>query len=204
MNKQPQLTEQTKQNLRTAFWKLYEEKSIEKITVKEVTALAGYNRATFYLYYQDIYDLQKQIEDVIITEMKEALSQCRIESLSDTIPALLNILTVDLLRYRDCVRILLGEHGDPGFAAQFKAAIWPFVTKWLLESKKYTDYELSLLAEYYLSGIVAVIVKWTEDPRISVQDLVRLIVPAAFPGAEAAGTPEEERSERGEKDAGRC
>lgn len=60
MRKQPEVTEQTKTNLRTAFWELYKEKPIEKITIKEITDAAGYNRGTFYLYYKDVYDLFTQ------------------------------------------------------------------------------------------------------------------------------------------------
>ena len=52
MKKQPQITEQTKDNLRSAFWTLYSSKPIDKITIKEITDLAGYNRGTFYLYYK--------------------------------------------------------------------------------------------------------------------------------------------------------
>ena len=64
--KQPQVTEQTKANLTSAFWSLYEEKPIEKITVREIAERAGYNRATFYLYYRDVYDLFEQLEDEIM------------------------------------------------------------------------------------------------------------------------------------------
>ena len=39
-NKQPAVTEQTKTNLRRAFWQLYEQKPIQKITVKQITDLA--------------------------------------------------------------------------------------------------------------------------------------------------------------------
>ena len=41
MNKRPELTEQTRRNLRTAFWSLYTQKPLEKISVREITALAG-------------------------------------------------------------------------------------------------------------------------------------------------------------------
>ena len=57
MNKKQEMAEQTRMNLQEAFWNLYKEKPIEKITIKEVTNLAGYNRGTFYLYYKDIYDM---------------------------------------------------------------------------------------------------------------------------------------------------
>jgi len=66
MNKQPEITEQTRKNIIMAFCKLYEEKPIEKISVKEIIALAGYNRSTFYEYFTDIYALLKFIEDDVI------------------------------------------------------------------------------------------------------------------------------------------
>ena len=66
MNRQTQVTDQTRTNLREAFWELYAEKSIEKITVREITDRAGYNRATFYLYYRDVYDVLEQVEDTVV------------------------------------------------------------------------------------------------------------------------------------------
>ena len=41
MKKQPHITEQTKNNLRIAFWSLYAQKPIEKISIKEITELAA-------------------------------------------------------------------------------------------------------------------------------------------------------------------
>ena len=65
----------TRQNLSDAFWQLYLKKKIEKITVKEICELAGYNRSTFYVYYKDVYDILNEIEDRIITaqEIKEII-----------------------------------------------------------------------------------------------------------------------------------
>ena len=57
MNKQPKVTEQTKKNIVQAFWKLFKEKSIEQITVKEISAIAGYNRSTFYVYFTSVRDI---------------------------------------------------------------------------------------------------------------------------------------------------
>ena len=39
----------SKNNLVQAFMKLYKNNSIERISVKEITLLAGYNRTTFIL-----------------------------------------------------------------------------------------------------------------------------------------------------------
>ena len=64
-----------KGNLKDAFWKLYTEKSIEKISIKEITDLAGYNRGTFYLYYKDVYDIFSQIEDELLDKIKTVLDE---------------------------------------------------------------------------------------------------------------------------------
>ena len=68
MKKQPQITEQTKLALKTAFWELYTQKPLEKITIKDITDTAGYNRGTFYLYYKDVYDIFTQVKDELLKE----------------------------------------------------------------------------------------------------------------------------------------
>jgi len=73
MNKKPQQTELTKKNFNDAFWKLYMKKSIDKITVKDLCALAGYNRSTFYQYFTDVYDLLHQFEECLLESLNDFL-----------------------------------------------------------------------------------------------------------------------------------
>ena len=56
----------TRENLIEAFWELYKDKPIEKITVKEITNRAGYNRGTFYAYFKDTYEVLKEIKESIM------------------------------------------------------------------------------------------------------------------------------------------
>ena len=51
----------TKRAIKNAFLILRAQKPIEKITIRELAALAEISKATFYLHYQDIYDLSEQI-----------------------------------------------------------------------------------------------------------------------------------------------
>ena len=69
----------TKKAIREAFLELRKKKPLEKIKVNDVCELAMCIRATFYRYYQDIYDLNDQLEDEAINRLvstfedKEAL-----------------------------------------------------------------------------------------------------------------------------------
>lgn len=55
----------TKNAIQSAFLKLIFEKDINKITIKELCERADINKSTFYLHYQDIYDLEAQFKEEI-------------------------------------------------------------------------------------------------------------------------------------------
>lgn len=54
--------QQTDQNIRKIFTALLEKKPFEKITVSRLCNLCRINRSSFYLHYQDLYDLMDKIE----------------------------------------------------------------------------------------------------------------------------------------------
>ncbi len=59
----------TKGVIKDTFLNLLEEKDISNITVTEVCKIADINRATFYRYYDDCYDLLKKIQDEFMEEL---------------------------------------------------------------------------------------------------------------------------------------
>ncbi len=112
MKKQPEITEQTRKNIITAFCKLYEQKPIEKISVKDVIALAGYNRSTFYAYFTDIYALLKYIEDDVIDYIKAKMK--------DETRSSADLLTLFSAK-EDYLRVLLGTYGCIHFQDRLKS-----------------------------------------------------------------------------------
>ena len=52
-------TEKTENAIKSAFLELRAKRPLEKITVKELCALARINKSTFYTHYQDIYAFRK-------------------------------------------------------------------------------------------------------------------------------------------------
>ncbi len=66
--------ERTQKNIINAFIAFRAKKPLEKITVKEVAALAGINKATFYHHYKDIYDLSETLENELIENCINTIS----------------------------------------------------------------------------------------------------------------------------------
>ena len=70
MRKQPQITEATQKKLIDSFWKLYQKEDVIKITVGTICKKAGFDRTTFYRYFNGISDLLDFIEDNLINSIK--------------------------------------------------------------------------------------------------------------------------------------
>ena len=65
----------TKRALRTALAELITQKELRHITVQELADRADVHRATFYLHYQDVYDLYEQTGRKIISSLREIISE---------------------------------------------------------------------------------------------------------------------------------
>ena len=171
MKKQPELTAQTRENLTQAFWSLYRQQRIERITVKDITAKAGYNRSTFYEYFVDIYDVLNQLEEALLEYLKEqALNSLENGLNDDIIPKLANVFEAK----GDYLGILLGENGDPYFAQKMKAILRPAVSNALGLPEK--DIHAAYIFEFGLSAIIATLTHWYNNQKdIQSKELVRLI-----------------------------
>lgn len=62
----------TKKVIEESLITLLNEKDINKITVSEICKMADINRATFYRYYLDAYDLLDKIKEGFVEDLVEA------------------------------------------------------------------------------------------------------------------------------------
>lgn len=58
-----------------AFLLLLDERDFEKITIKSIVSKAGIARSTFYLHFQDKFDLLNYVSNLIISELKTLYRQ---------------------------------------------------------------------------------------------------------------------------------
>ena len=61
----------TQQAIADAFFQLRKEKSLEQISVTELSRLAKISKATFYLHYRDIFDLSEKLQTKVIQKVLE-------------------------------------------------------------------------------------------------------------------------------------
>jgi len=183
LKKQPQITEQTKANLRAAFWSLYTQKPIEKISIKEITDTAGYNRGTFYLYYKDVYDIFSQIQEEILQTIQkviqEGISNSDTFDLSHQMGVLMELAQI----HSPYVSVLLSDRGDPKFASRLKELIWPLLKRYFVPTEGHSQYEMELLSEFYLSGVLAALTKWLSDPQVTIDQFITFMMPVIFPAS---------------------
>lgn len=75
MNNTDRRVKRTKKALHDALFALLKTKSINEITVTELTTLADVNRATFYFYYTDLIDMLQQIQSEVYDDFKNVVEQ---------------------------------------------------------------------------------------------------------------------------------
>ena len=63
----------TKRSIYNAFLELRSKKPLEKITIKELSEKAEISKATFYLHYQDIYELSQQLQLEVLKRIYDSV-----------------------------------------------------------------------------------------------------------------------------------
>lgn len=155
MKKQPERTAKTKQALIDSFWELYKEKSIEKITVREITSNAGFYRSTFYEYFGSVYDVLEAIENDLMDKFSETLPRLFVTaSLQEAFSHIIKLYEENGVY----MAVLLGPTGDKAFLAKAKDMM-----KGLISSKtdfNIEDTHLELAIEMVSSSIISMLNYW--------------------------------------------
>jgi AcrR family transcriptional regulator len=151
----------TKEKIQAALWQLLPEKPLGEITVKEVVALCGISRQTFYYHFQDLYGVVEWQFQAMSEEMLDYLKtadagdrkrvlEMVVEKMRENKTLLLNI-------YRAFPRSYLERY----------IIRWsqPFLKQRIMErGKHYTVSEeaVEFLIDLYSFGIASVLLKWLD------------------------------------------
>ncbi|MBR5246990.1 MAG: TetR/AcrR family transcriptional regulator [Clostridia bacterium] len=106
----------TKKLIRQGLVELSQIKSVNKITVKELTDRIEINRGTFYLHYKDVYDLVASIENELYNSFNSAITSVTSEQVLKHPIEVCELFCNHFYDQMDAYSMLLGKHGDAEFA----------------------------------------------------------------------------------------
>jgi len=172
MNKQPEITEATRQRFVEAFLALYKEKSIEKITVREITDRAGYNRITFYRYFESIYDLHDYIVRMMFTRLRPRILENVFKSGDPSVFA--SQITALQKEWGETLSVML----RPGFYERLPEEIRTDLLEQLCSAFE-LDREsvpVSYILDYYMNSIFTLLHRRLNDPEeLSEEEFAELL-----------------------------
>lgn len=163
------------------FIRLLKEKSLNKITVKEICDLAELNRATFYKHYLDVYDLLDKIELQFLDELMTVLRSRENTTAKD----MLTFIMVNFKAEEETYKAICSTNGDPTFPAKiFEACHDISLSGSVLESKKVTAVQREWAYRFIANGCNGILVKWIADgmrePISEVADFAEQLVDNAL------------------------
>lgn len=167
-------TKYTKNVIRESLLEIMEEKEISKVTVTEICEIADINRATFYKYYLDVYDLLKQIEDELFEEFKESLGKSKE---TDTKKMVLELIKT-IGRNKYLFKVLLSPNGNKDFLLTLMYyAREQLFNEWEKKFKDLSNEEFNYVFMYVANGLIAVSQLWVKNDCIEpAEDIANFII----------------------------
>lgn len=149
---------------------LLEKKDIEYITIKEICNKAGVNRSTFYLHYENIYDLLAETIEMLNKDFMQSfdnntiVSKIKDANLSDLILITPEYLRPYLLFVKENKRAfqLINKkpdlfNVDKTFQKMYREVFEPILNKFDIPKNKKI-----YIFEFFTNGVVSVIMKWVK------------------------------------------
>jgi len=166
----------TKRQLQTGFIELLQEKSIHKITVRELSDLVDINRGTFYLHYKDVFDMLDQIENKLAEDFLDILSHYpSLLEESNVYPLLVEVFSFIKLN-EGMMRVVFCENRSPVFLDHLKSSVKQrYFGDWKRIHFVKAPFEVDYFFSYFISGCIGLITLWLEtEMKETPQQLAKL------------------------------
>ena len=156
-------TEETRNNLIEAFWELYKEKPLMKITVKEITDKAGYNRGTFYTYFSDVYEIHDILKKSLIPEKDMILDPLMsLEKSGGRVFESFEKTNSYIRENSEKIAVMIGPEGDPSFVHDFKMEIRKIIMGYVNDIGIKEPQKFEYIIEYQISALIGIFQLWVE------------------------------------------
>ncbi len=165
----------TKHVIEDTFLSLLEQKDISSITVTEICEKADVNRATFYRYYIDIYDLRQKILDNFVNEIKASNPMLYLPDY--TVYNFTKEILEIFFENKKLVKILFDTNNSIFFINEaLEVAYEKCSKKWFSSFPEIDEVEIEYAAVYVFNGALGVINYWIKNNfDESIEDVSRYI-----------------------------
>lgn len=179
----------TKKLIEETLVKLMSEKDFDKISVKDITDELDINRGTFYLHFEDKYDLLEQMENEILEGLAEFLSDeirkldkgLILPSNIETLQHLFTCVYMYIKENSDFIKIILSPNGDLNFQMKLKSFIENSLANSISANNDIEKMPVKYLAPLASSAQVGIIQKWLRsDMKESPEELATFVSNVIF------------------------
>ena len=153
--------DRTESDLQEAFQILSGKKELNKITVSEITKLAGVTRSTFYNHYVDMPALISAMENRIVDEIFWMMKSFHPEGSGEISRNFFDSLCIYIGKNGYLIRMLISPYAS-SFVEKALSMFHTYVHS-TLEESSVTDAEqqaFSYAISYAIGGVVGILHKW--------------------------------------------
>lgn len=169
----------TKKSIRSAFEEMICEMDYEQITVKELAGRAGINRKTFYLHYESIGDLLRDLQNEMIDGFIERTKDLQRPKDMDKITREFFLDHEETGKFAELI-ICSGSYHD------FSRQITTSIMKHTWKAEDFDDqYVQELVMVYVSQSTLALYKKWITDRKpIAIEEMIDIATALICRGAD--------------------
>ncbi len=162
--------------------RLYNKKNYNHITVQDICNEASLQRSTFYLHFDNIDQMMRDIEDRILDELGELSSIFGKFDFTKTGSGLsivnedYNKMMIYLHNNKEYILPLLSPNGDPYFTKKYRDNIRKTYVDALENCKMTLGKNQDAIIDFIASGIITTTYNYLNDTSISMEDLMDIYV----------------------------
>ena len=187
MNKNESKYFNTAVKMDKALITLLEKKDFEYISIKEICEVAGVNRSTFYLHYENTADLLKETTKYILDSfltyfsvdrqgISNQYSDCELQELVFITPEYLTPYLTYIKENQRIFRTAIKHLGTMDFENVYNK-MFKFIFNPVLERFKFPEKDREYVLKFYLTGITAIVMEWLKNNcKESIEDISRIII----------------------------
>jgi len=171
--------------MNNALINLLDKKDFEDITVKEICQAASVNRSTFYLHYDNTYDLLKEtIENLYADFFSRYDSDLSMDRINNKSNEDLYLITPKYLKpylsfvhdNKKIFKLMYFKtdvfNGDNMYETWFNKIFKPILSKFNVKNEE----EQSYIMLFHIQGLIGLIMEWVKnDCKMSIDDLINVI-----------------------------